>query len=173
MVNRKKAKGILISFVLLLLLTGTGITWSYFTDSDALLNTVTTGHSDITIVENFPDPPENPSPGTEVKKEVSVKNNQSESWIRMLVKVNDSRIEEKITLDFNTADWIKGDDSYWYYKKPVKTGEITEPLLRSVTFNENLEEGENLEIICYGESVNVKESDKGETPWIEPFNRIQ
>lgn len=173
MTNTKGMKQIFLSLIVLFLLLGTGITWSYFTDEDALVNTVTTGQSDITIVEKFPEPPENPLPGTEVTKEVSVRNNQSESWIRMMVKVNDSRIREKISLDFNTADWTQEDDSYWYYKEPVKTGETTEPLLRSVTFEEYLDKEENLEIICYGESVNVRESDQGETAYIEAFKRIQ
>lgn len=173
MSNRKELKEILISLVLLIFLIGTGITYAYYIDKDTLFNTVTAGESDITIIEKFPEPPENPEPGTEVTKEVSVQNNKSKSWVRMLVKVNDSRIEEKLILDFNRTDWVQGEDSYWYYKKPVQSGEITEPLLRSVTFEEFLEEDEEPEIICYGESVNVKESDRGETPYFDAFKRIQ
>ena len=173
MIKEKGIKGLIFSLIILLLLVGTGITYSYFTDQDALLNTVTTGESDITIIERFPEPPDNPVPGTEVTKEVSIKNNKSESWIRMLVKINDSKIEEKITLNFNRTDWVQGEDSYWYYKKPVKTGETTEPLLESVTFNEYLEADEHLEIICYGESVNVRDSDTENTSSSDAFKRIQ
>ena len=97
-------------------------------------------------------------PGTAVSKIVTVKNTgESAAYIRVWV---DSAISEQgdpitnpliknlpmtitvdgaevdvLTMDYNTEDWTKGEDGYWYYNKARKVGEATEALLENVAFH--------------------------------------
>lgn len=34
---------------------------------------------------------------------------------------------------FNTSDWEKDRDGWWYYKKPLKKGELSSPLFKEIT----------------------------------------
>ena len=97
-------------------------------------------------------------PGTSVSKIVTVKNTgESAAYIRVWV---DSAISEPgdpitnpliknlpltitvdgeevdvLTMDYNTEDWTKGEDGYWYYNKALKVGESTEALFENVAFH--------------------------------------
>ena len=97
-------------------------------------------------------------PGTAVSKIVTVKNTgESAAYIRVWV---DSAISEQgdpitnpliknlpmtitvdgeevdvLTMDYNTEDWTKGEDGYWYYNKALKVGESTEALFENVAFH--------------------------------------
>lgn len=100
-------------------------------------------------------------PGTSASKIVSVKNTgASEAWIRVWVNVGisedgdpitnptiknlpltitnaDGEEIDVVTLDFNSTDWTKGEDGYYYYNSPVETVEpknITAPLFNTVAF---------------------------------------
>ena len=98
-------------------------------------------------------------PGGEVSKIVTVANqeNSAESWIRVWVNIGISEAGNPIlnptiknlpltitnaageeidvvTLDINGEDWVQGEDYYYYYKTPVASGEVTDPLFETVRF---------------------------------------
>ena len=41
-------------------------------------------------------------------------------------------------LDFDTENWLLGDDGYWYYKEEVAAGASTEPLFTHVAFDSQM-----------------------------------
>ena len=43
-----------------------------------------------------------------------------------------------VTLDFDTENWLLGDDGYWYYKEEVPAGASTEPLFTRVAFDSRM-----------------------------------
>lgn len=98
-------------------------------------------------------------PGGTVSKIVMVKNdeNSSEAWIRVRVDVGISQGGNSILnptikdlpltvtnqegeeihviqLDYNTGDWTQDEKGYWYYKEPVASGALTEPIFENVYF---------------------------------------
>ena len=169
-----KKKILILAGIVLALAIFIGTTYSYYMDSVYVVNSATAGKSDITIEEDFVKPPRDPSPGTTIKKNVSAITNGSDSYIRMMVLVNDSDIEDCITLNYsNSSNWIKEADGYWYYKVPVKKGHRTDKLLESVTFNKRLPEGKNLEIICFGESVQSEGFETGYKSYLKAFDSIK
>ena len=169
-----KKKILLAAGVILTLAVLIGTTYSYYLDTDSLVNEATSGKSDITIEEDFIKPPTDPTPGTTIKKNVSAIANGSDSYIRMMVLVNDSEVANCITLNYSKSqNWVKENDGYWYYKIPVKEGQQTDNLLESVTFNRVLPAGKNLEIICFGESVQSEGFEIGTKPYLKAFDAIK
>ena len=170
----KKKKLVLFTLLLLVLAIGfTGVTYAYYIDTHGIINKFAPGESDITIEENFPKPDGPLNPEETYTKEVRILNNKNESWVRMLVLVNDSELEDKITINYNTnRDWIKHTDGYWYYTKPVKQNERTSNLIESVTIHESIP-ANKLEIICYGESVQTEGYKSGASPYFRAFEAIK
>lgn len=168
----KKYSRVLITVILFLAIAVAGITHSYYIDRLELVNVIDAGSSTIEIRENFPKPPNTLLAGETYTKEVSVKNLEAESWIRMRVEVNNSEIENLMTINFTNSNWKKHIDGYYYYTLPVKTGETTEPIFTSVTSHRNIPSG-NLKIICYAESVQAEGHRNGHEPYLEAFRAIQ
>ena len=84
-------------------------------------------------------------PETTVTKIVEIKNTGvSDAWVRVMV---DKKIvlptgsvtpdASLVELACNTADWTEK-DGYYYYNKPLKSGECTEPLFTQVIFGKEL-----------------------------------
>ena len=84
-------------------------------------------------------------PGQSVSKIVEVENKDDSgpAWIRVSVESEirkDGEVSpqpaEKGMLLFDIQDgWIAGNDGYYYYYKPVSTGQTTPPLFNNVTFS--------------------------------------
>ena len=97
-------------------------------------------------------------PGESVSKIVTVKNTgEADAYIRVWVNTAisepgdpisnpliknlpltitvDGEEVDVLTLDYNTEDWTKGEDGYWYYNKALKVGESTEALFENVSFH--------------------------------------
>lgn len=144
-----------ISFIALIVcclsVAVTGST-AFFSAEKQAHNVITTGKIDIELTElSAADGDGRPvpfcsvfgvMPGMSVSKIVQVKNTGSaDAFVRL-------RVEKSLTLetkeagdaavmeiDFNTADWLYGEDGYWYYKIPLKAGETTAPLFSEVLFD--------------------------------------
>ena len=113
------------------LLPGTS---AYFTDHESVWNRMVFGHNTSTIDEEFPTPTPVP-PGKSVVKRVKI------------------RIEAIEGLD--TENWVKGEDDYYYYKKPVSEGESTTELFTGIRVAKEMEQKE-LEVSVYEESVQIQ-----------------
>lgn len=146
---------ILLILALLLLLGMSTITLTFLIDSNRSVNIFHIGENVSAVSENF-SPPEKIRAGDKVEKRVAVKNDRMRSFVRMYIAVSDSEGGEKFTMNLNTADWKQEEDGYYYYQKPVPYGGETTPIFDTLTFREDLPEKENLQILCYAESVQAE-----------------
>ncbi len=145
-----KKKLILFSAaVILLSILGAG-TLALFTAEGVAHNVITTSGVDIELVEKTLDPetgkeipyPEGEvpvMPGETASKRVSVLNKDEEAWIRVrVVKEVRSAEEEELNADLIglniQSGWVEK-DGYYYYTKPVATGESTPHLFTEVKFD--------------------------------------
>ena len=46
---------------------------------------------------------------------------------------NEITNDKLFNIVFNTSDWEKDRDGWWYYKKPLKKGELSSPLFKEIT----------------------------------------
>ena len=145
--NKKR----LIIATLLLFVILIGVTSAFLMSSNTKINRVKISSNESKITETFK-VPESVNKGDEIKKEVKVKNNGDESYIRMYVAISDNIQANNIKINFNTADWNLGSDGYYYYNKTVKKGESTSKLFDKVSILQKVDESK-LKIICYSESV--------------------
>ena len=53
-------------------------------------------------------------------------------------------------IDYNTSDWIKKSDGYYYYCRILKTGEESTPLFKTLAAKSD---ADGFKIICYSETV--------------------
>lgn len=150
----KRKKVILVICFLSLCLT-VGITLAFLMSSNTKTNSFFIGSNESKIVETF-NPPENIKKGDIVTKDVKVKNTGSKSYIRMFVAVSDNNLATKFNMNINTKDWTLDSDGYYYYNKPVNKGESTTSLFNKLVFNQDLNKGSGLKIICYSESVQAQ-----------------
>jgi len=150
----KKKMFVLAVLVIILAGTVTG-TLAYFTTKTVAHNVITSGEIDIELVETMKKGdeevpyPTNPvsgvMPGTDHSKIVRVENTGDHpAWVRVKVQVeiNDKKVSLDddpaiLTLDFNTTEWEKR-DNYYYYKTVLapqgSTGSETVPLFETVRF---------------------------------------
>ena len=130
--------------VLLIALVTVGTTYAYLYSSNTKVNTFGIGENVSQITEEFEQPTyEQMVPGGKVTKDVRVTNTGMPSYTRVYVAITSSEFEETFSIDWNTEDWTKGSDGYWYYNKVVGKGETTEPLMTTVTFNDKITEFSN------------------------------
>lgn len=139
---------ILSALALLAALFAAG-TIAYFTAEGQAHNVITTGGVDIAVQEwadeDKTQPFQDPTgvmPGTTVTKIAEVKNTgAADAWVRVQVTQSIQRDKELypndglVTLDYNTTDWTRGEDGYFYYNKVLKPGEVTEPIFTNVAFS--------------------------------------
>ncbi len=127
-------------------------TIAYFTAEDTAVNVITAGNIKIQLQETmipedggepvaFHGPLES-LPGRELSKIVQVKNTgEHPAYVRIALQKEILRVQEHpeepdlslVSLNINTTDWTET-DGYYYYNKPLASGEITEPLFTTVSF---------------------------------------
>lgn len=147
-------KKIAILAVLAILVASVAVgSLAYYTHEDTVINTITSGGVTIRLVEqtlqgdalvDFPAGGiSGVMPGSSVSKIVTVENQGSEAWVRILVEtaVTDGEGGELpadvMSFDIG-ADWHLGADGYYYYTLPVAQGESTQPLFEHVTFSTDM-----------------------------------
>ena len=149
----KKKILLLVSIVLILSCVAVG-TYAYFTAAEVAHNVITTGKVDIELVEEastedgmipFEDV-DGIMPTMTASKIVTVDNvGVGDAWVRIAVEKDIQLAEgvegeidtDLIKLDIDTENWIE-QDGYYYYVKPLATGESTTPLFTTVTFDETM-----------------------------------
>lgn len=132
-------------------------TLAYFTAEDTAHNVITSGNIKIDLLEwadkdkTVPFPEKGLSgamPGSKITKIVEVKNTGSnDAYVRVRVKkdiILAGKTDKKpdtdlMILDFNKTSWTLEKDGFYYYKKALKPGEMTEPLFASVKFDTKMD----------------------------------
>lgn len=181
--KKKRKNNILLVAVcslLLLSVLGTGI-YAYLSDSDKADNKFTIGGNRIEIQEDF-QPPEEIVPGVEFKKDVTVTNvGLSDCFIRIKAVFTDSDMGKYCTVDFNASEdandrsadyWYNAADGFYYYKKVLKQGDVTESLFTKVKVSEDIPAAEikGFDILVYAESYQAGDFDNYMDAW-EHYHR--
>ena len=137
-----------VLFLLCMMLAG--VTAGFLVSTDSALNRLSCGHNTAGIVESYA-PPSSFAKGDEITKEVKVKNEGSvPCYVRVFAEVCDPEERDAIDIDYNTSDWIKKSDGYYYYSRILNTGEESAPLFKTLTAKAD---ADGFKIICYSETV--------------------
>ena len=179
MKHNKKAATLLVSLLLAVCVTAGG-TLAFLTDAKGLTNTFTPSHVTTEVIED-------PFDGT-TKENVTIKNTgNTEAWIRAAVVITwqDEKgnvygqmpvegEDYEIAYDLKNG-WIKGDDGFYYWTKPVKSVEeapnncSTGVLIKSCTVGGTTAvappSGYNLNVEIIGSGIQSKPDDAVEEAW--------
>jgi hypothetical protein len=142
---RKKIIGqVAGTLVTLALLIGTAFTFSYFHSETSFANAFLTPGYSVSLQETFT-PIDNWAPGLDKEKRVWVENNgetdafvrikYSEKWSNNLPLLTNN--QDTVLKNWTAAwqnQWIQIGD-WWYYKKVLKAGTKTDPILSSIILN--------------------------------------
>ena len=163
----------IVCSILLFLITGTMGIIAYQTDKAFVQNRLLPGWNDGEIIEEFPDPPPI-VPGEEgnIVKKVSVGNKAGvPCFVRVFLKPSNSDIPMAFLYDgkegYHTADWVLGEDGYYYYKYILEEGQNTSNLIDGVKIKADMELSEywnhvkKVEILVYAETIQAKNSNTG------------
>lgn len=158
-------KAIIISFLVLLFISFFSLSNSYFTDTKEKDNKVTIGNNDIKIIETFNEPDDYIINKTYTKTVQFQNIGNVDCYVRAIVVPSNSDMVS--SMNFDTSNWSKNGD-YYYYSKALKPNESTSQLLKSVTIA-NVEDPLAFEVYVYVESV---QSETYESAY-EAFNDIK
>lgn len=153
-ITRNRITVISLGIIILASLCITGIS-AYFTSSDSAQNQVSVGNNEIEITEVFDNPDIEVNEITTITKQVVVNNTGiNPATVRVRVDMSDKSVEDWTDIDYNTEDWTK-DGDYWYYNTVLEPGEGTEPLFNEITCNNpTAEQVANFDVYIYAESRN-------------------
>jgi len=127
-------------------------TYSYLQDVDRKTNVHTVGDSNCQLNDSF-SKPSTYLEGTIINRTVSVTNTGSvPCYIR--VYVNPSYQHNRFRFNFDTTNWTKSGDWY-YYNSPVSVGGTTSNLFSKITLLENMSDwsSDDTKIVIYAESI--------------------
>lgn len=138
-------------------------TVAHFSGEAHVTNVITTGQIDITLNEYTKDENGEPiswpsngisgvMPGQSVDKLVSVKSEagSGDAWVRVQVDTlivpagatleSEERLPDNgmLIFNFDTDNWIVGEDGYYYYRDSLKAGDTTPELFTTVTFDKTM-----------------------------------
>lgn len=144
-------KKIIAIGILALVIFFTSESSAFLTDTNVKENDFTFGSNIVQIEEIF-DIPEHYQANTSYRKQVSVNNNGTIlCYVRVFAEPSNSEIP--VDIDYDTSNWIKNGD-YWYYAKILEAGESTSPLFSSVKIGDvSDDDKEKFDVIVYSESV--------------------
>lgn len=134
-------------------------TVAHFSGEAHVTNVITTGQIDITLNEYTKDENGEPiswpskgisgvMPGQSVDKLVSVKSEagSGDAWVRVQVVTSieaaggaaELADNGMLIFNFDTDNWIVGEDGYYYYRDPLKAGQTTPELFTTVKFSPSM-----------------------------------
>ena len=141
---------------------------AYFTDKDTKDNVLSVGCNTIEIIEDY-QPPEELKAGISFHKDVRIKNTgECSCYARVKAVFTDFDIMPYCTIDYNTNDFVYNEtDGYYYCKKSLAKGEISDSLMTTVTISNDVpsENLKDFDILLYAESYQAYGSDNYETAW--------
>ena len=144
---------------------------AYLAYMDRAGNRFVVGGVNTEIVEEFK-PPKVIMPGTVIPKDVKVKSHgPSACYVRVLAVFADSDMGQYCAVDWNTKDWVKQADGYYYYVKPIAEGESTTSLFTQIKVKDDTPEAviKDVDMIVYAESYQAD----GYSSWQEAWNDYQ
>ena len=128
-------------------------TIAYFTSQTTAHNVITYGGVDIVLEEWMDEECKTPyptdeavsaMPGQTVTKVVTVRNTDADAFVRAQFhitvldadgdKINPENLDEAIVIECG-EEWVKAEDGWYYYSKPLKVGQVTPPLFSEVVFD--------------------------------------
>ena len=117
----------------------------------SLDNDFTAGENISSIEEKFDDH-DGFKAGETYEKNVAVRNEGSvDCYVRVFAEVEDPLVSESLKIDFNDREWTeKQSDGFYYYRKVLRTGEVTEPLFTQIKAAKDIDD---FRMICYSETV--------------------
>lgn len=159
--EKNKKHGIIFKLLIAILAIGliSGVS-AYFVVKNQANNKLTVGYVETEIVEDF-QPPKELIPGCTITKRVKVRNTgPTACYVRVLVTFSTSKMEDLCEVDYNTTDWTKKGD-YWYYNSKLSSNEITEPLFTTVKVKDtaSTKSMEDFDINIYHESSSSEFND--------------
>lgn len=134
------------TLVVSLLLTG-GATFAWFVNTSGEENKFESGEYkfEMELFDDFTPPSTPPNPGGSFSKTVSATNTGDiPGFVRLLVQVtafkNDPsqatplpmKISREVNLNIDTANWMLGEDGYYYYLGLLRPGDTAPPLFTDV-----------------------------------------
>lgn len=182
-----------------LLIGGSYLVYAAMTASDRKENDFQIGQVETQLFEeNFDEDLTETPKNTAVPKEVRIKNTGTiEQFVRVMILpevrakiVGDEQDKQVLPLNIGTdieleemvsADWIKGEDGYYYYKEAVKPKEYTSYLFKKVKLSNQLSsryEQATLTITLKVEAINCAEFAyrdawwQGTTPTSSPLKDV-
>lgn len=155
-ISRIKRRIISISAILLLVFVVVpSATLAFYTTNDTATNVITAGNTRIELFEEMENeegervPFEDvgdAKPGGEYSKIPMIKNTGGyTAWVRIGAEVEvtlkDGETKrtdfEYANINYDTENW-EFRDGYWYYLKPLKAGEVTEPVFTKAAFDREM-----------------------------------
>lgn len=154
----KKKTTLIISAIVIMALIGASV--AFYTTSKVAKNEISSSNLKIELVMDGDLGTINP--GETKNRSAMVKNAGKETaWVRVEANLVIDGKEEMaadnpyiLFKDLNATDW-EWSDGYFYYTKPLKSGETTTKLFSGVTLKENLGNDMN------GKSINLKVDAEG------------
>lgn len=152
-----------------------GGTLAWFTDTETATNVVTMGNVNISILESETGVEgsyttqdgaglvfdEKFVPNATIGKYVKIENTgENSAYIRVKVNVEGLGADKELGLNYNTTDWTKEGD-YYYYNDKVEVGGDTEVLFSEVTVPSDLGNdytGDSISIIINAEAIQADNS---------------
>ena len=153
MISYDKRIAVFASIFLAACLILGGRVFAYFTDAKQVENRVAVGGVHIGIEEVFTPPPEL-LPGTVIRKDVKVKClGPNRCYVRVMAVFSDNSMGRYCEVDWNTEDWVKQADGYYYYRKPIAEGESTASLFTQIRIKDDTPKAQirDFDVIVYGE----------------------
>lgn len=141
--------------------------FAYLMDADSARNQFTIGGNRINIHENFT-PPKELRPGVSFSKKVRVDNvGPVDCYVRVFADFTDSDMGQYCDVDWNTTDWVKNADGYYYYKHRLVSGDSTTNLFTKVTVRSNTPAAaiKDFDIIVYAESYQAADYADYQAAW--------
>ena len=174
-------KSIIVISCILLLLVTVGTTLALvFTNTDPVENTFKPSKVSCAVVENGEESAvENSTVNTgTVKENVMIKNTgDTDAFIRVAVVVNwmsadgtkvwaqKPAINTDYSIAFKQDDWVQGADGYWYCKKAVASGSLTDTLITSAQQKKAAPEGYYLSIEIVASAIQSSPDDVVGKQW--------
>lgn len=140
-----------------------GVTCAYLTAHDSAENILNGSRVETGIVEEF-EPPEDPGPGSVVKKSPRIHSDSNvDCYVRARVMFTNDGAGLCEPLEINDG-WVLAEDGYYYWGAPLSPGKDTGSLFDTVQIRSDIEEEDirPFDILVYAESVQAKGVDAGQ-----------
>lgn len=149
-IRRRLRPVILLPVLVLLIVTGSLLTYAAMISRDKKVNEFQIGQLETKIDEIFTEPA-SIIPDKDIEKKVQITNTGTlNQFVRVMLhpeisvsnkglsRLLPSKIGQEILLDLDTKNWMYGEDGYYYYLDVLKAKDSTPKLFTTVKLNKNV-----------------------------------